>query len=169
MTAYLGLGANLGEPESQLRAAVRSLAAHPGVASVRVSSLYRTRPVGGPPQPDFLNAAAAVETDLSARELLVLGLALERAAGRARMATCEPRTLDVDLLLYGEDVIAAPDLVVPHPRMDARAFVLQPLAEIAPGARHPLLQLTVAEMAARVPASGVQRLPGGTAWSEGRG
>ena len=131
VTAFVGLGANLGEPESQVRRAIAALGTLPRTRLVAASSLYRSAPVGVGEQPDFINAVARLETTLTARELLDELLTLEARFGRERPAPGAPRTLDLDLLLYGDRVIAAPGLVVPHPRMHERAFVLAPLAEIA--------------------------------------
>jgi 2-amino-4-hydroxy-6-hydroxymethyldihydropteridine diphosphokinase len=127
--AYLGLGSNLGDRRAQLRAAVAAL---PDV--VDVSPVYETEPVGGPPGQDaFLNVVVALETDLSPRELLELGQKLEHAAGRVRTEPNGPRTLDVDVLLVGDLIVHEEDLVVPHPRMWQRRFVLAPLADLAGG------------------------------------
>jgi 2-amino-4-hydroxy-6-hydroxymethyldihydropteridine diphosphokinase len=129
--AFIGLGANLGDPESQVRRAIRALGELPRTRLLAASSLYRSAPVGVGEQPDFINAVAKVETELSARELLEELLTAEARFGRERPSPGAPRTLDLDLLLYGDQVIAAPGLDVPHPRMHERAFVLMPLAEIA--------------------------------------
>jgi len=126
--AYVGVGANLGDREATIRAA---LAALPGV--VGVSRLRETDPVGVVDQPPFLNGAAALETDFSPRELLGALLAVERELGRERRERWGPRTIDLDLLLYGDETIDEPGLAVPHPRMHERRFVLEPLAELAPG------------------------------------
>ena len=130
--AFIGLGANLGEPEAQVRRAIAALGTLPRTRLLAASSLYRSAPVGVGEQPDFINAVAEVETALSARELLEELLTAEARFGRERPSPGAPRTLDLDLLLYGDEVIAVPGLVVPHPRMHERAFVLMPLAEIAP-------------------------------------
>jgi len=130
--AFVGLGANLGEREAQVRRALTALEAIPGTRLLAASSLYRSAPVGVGEQPDFINAVAAIETRLSARALLDELLGVEARFGRRREFPGAPRTLDLDLLLYGDRVIAEPGLVVPHPRMHERAFVLAPLAEIAP-------------------------------------
>jgi 2-amino-4-hydroxy-6-hydroxymethyldihydropteridine diphosphokinase len=132
--AYIGLGANLGEPEVQVRRAFAALDAIPHTRLLAASSLYRSSPLGCAAQPDFVNAAAAIETELSATALLEALLAIEARCGRTRDFPNAPRTLDLDLLLYGDRVIAEPGLLVPHARMHERAFVLVPLAEIAPGA-----------------------------------
>lgn len=135
--AYVGLGANLGEPRRQLQAALAALAALPRTRLLRASSFYRSAPVGYADQPDFVNAVAAVDTELAADGLLDGLQAIEQRQGRERTFANAPRTLDLDLLLYGEARIATASLTVPHPRMHERAFVLKPLAEIAPDARIP--------------------------------
>lgn len=132
MTAYVGLGANLGDREAALRTALRSLEDLPAVRVRRVSSLYQTAPVGVTEQPEFLNAVAEVETMLSAPALLHALLDIENRLGRMRTVRWGPRVIDLDLLLYGDAQIALPELTVPHPRLRERAFVLVPLAEIAP-------------------------------------
>jgi 2-amino-4-hydroxy-6-hydroxymethyldihydropteridine diphosphokinase len=131
-TAFIGLGANLGDPQAQVRRALLALAGLPGMLLVAASSLYRSAPVGHAAQPDFVNAVARIETRLGAQALLGELLATEARFGRVRQFPDAPRTLDLDLLLYGDRVIAEPGLIVPHPRMHERAFVLAPLAEIAP-------------------------------------
>lgn len=130
--AFIGLGANLGEREAQVRRALAALADLPGTRLLAASSFYRSAPVGVGAQPDFINAVAEIQTTLAARALLEALLAAERRFGRRREFPGAPRTLDLDLLLYGDRVIAEPGLIVPHPRMHERAFVLAPLAEIAP-------------------------------------
>jgi 2-amino-4-hydroxy-6-hydroxymethyldihydropteridine diphosphokinase len=132
--AYVGLGANLGDRERTLRAAVEALAAEEGIEVVAVSTLRETEPVGVGEQPRFLNGAAELETTLTAGELLDRLLAVEQRFGRIRIpGEHGPRTLDLDLLLYGDEVIDEPGLTVPHPRLHERRFVLEPLAELAPG------------------------------------
>ena len=132
--AYVGLGANLGDRERTLRAAVEALGAEDGVEVVAVSALRETDPVGVGDQPRFLNGAAELETTLTARELLGRLLAIEQSFGRVRVpGEHGPRTLDLDLLLYGDAQLDEPGLTVPHPRLHERRFVLEPLAELAPG------------------------------------
>jgi 2-amino-4-hydroxy-6-hydroxymethyldihydropteridine diphosphokinase len=137
--AYVGLGSNLGDREGTLRAAVGRLRGLPQTAVLRVSSLRNTDPVGYLDQPRFLNGVVELETTLPAQELLDALLALERAFGRDRNASPPrgPRTLDLDLLLYGQETIAAPGLEVPHPRLHERRFVLEPLAELDPSLEVP--------------------------------
>lgn len=130
--AALGLGGNLGDPVAAFATVLRRLETHEAVSLVRPSSVYRTAPWGKLDQPEFLNMAVLVETELSARALLDLCLALEREGGRQRRERWGPRTLDIDILTYGGQVIDEPGLQVPHPRIAERAFVLAPLAEIAP-------------------------------------
>lgn len=137
VTAYVALGSNLEDPASQVVAGFAALAALPESQLVARSSLYRTAPVGYADQPDFINAVAALETALSPRALLDALLDIELAHGRTRRFANAPRTLDLDILLYGERVIDEPGLHVPHLRMHERAFVMVPLAEIAPRALIP--------------------------------
>lgn len=131
VTAYVALGANLGEPAQAVLGAVKALDATPGVRLVKASGLYRTAPVDST-GPDYINAVAEVHTTLSAPALLDALQAIEQGAGRERPYRNAPRTLDLDLLLYGTGCIDSPRLTVPHPRMWERAFVLVPLAKIAP-------------------------------------
>lgn len=131
VTAYVALGANLGDAAQTLRDALQSLAHTPGIRLGRASSLYRTAPIESS-GPDYLNAVAEVSTMLTAPDLLGALQAIENAAGRERPYRNAPRTLDLDLLLYGSARIESTQLTVPHPRMGQRAFVLVPLAEIAP-------------------------------------
>lgn len=130
--AYLGIGSNLGDRLAHLQAGVDGLAAAAGVAVVGVSRVYETDPVGGPPQPEYLNAAVAVDTTLTAHELLDLAQAVEQNAQRVRGERWGPRTLDVDVLILGTEEVHDPDLEIPHPRMRARGFVLAPLSDFLP-------------------------------------
>jgi 2-amino-4-hydroxy-6-hydroxymethyldihydropteridine diphosphokinase len=147
--AYLGIGSNLGDRISHLQGAVDALGVADGLDVVAVSPVYETTPVGGPPQPDYLNAVVAVDTTLAARALLELAHRIEAAAARVRTVRWGPRTLDVDVLIVGEEQIDEPDLVVPHPRMTERAFVVVPLADLAP------------EWATRFPADAASVRPAG--------
>jgi 2-amino-4-hydroxy-6-hydroxymethyldihydropteridine diphosphokinase len=130
--AFVGLGANLGDPAAQLAAALEAIGRVPNTRMVKTSSLYRTAPIGYATQPDFVNAVAQIETELAPADLLRALQAIEADAGRARTFPNAPRTLDLDLLLYDGLTIRERGLEVPHPRMHERAFVLAPLAEIAP-------------------------------------
>jgi 2-amino-4-hydroxy-6-hydroxymethyldihydropteridine diphosphokinase len=129
--AYLGLGSNLGDRLAELQRAVDGLAATAGVTVAAVSRVYETEPIG-PEQPDYLNAVVAVDTDLGARALLEVAQRLETEAHRVRAERWGPRTLDVDVLLVGDEQVDEPDLEVPHPRLHERAFVRRPLADVAP-------------------------------------
>ncbi len=132
MTAWVGIGANLGDAHANVLDALERLTWTPGVRLLRASSLYRTAPIDSSGD-DYINAVAEVDTSLSARALLAALHGIEQAHGRERPYRNAPRTLDLDLLLYDDEVIdEAPALIVPHPRMHARAFVLAPLAELAP-------------------------------------
>jgi 2-amino-4-hydroxy-6-hydroxymethyldihydropteridine diphosphokinase len=129
--AYVGLGSNMGDRERMLWSAVHMLAFNPDVEVVAVSSIRETEPVGIVEQPPFLNAAAALDTELGPRALLDLLLSLERELGRTRDGPrFGPRTIDLDLLLYGDQIVDEPGLTVPHPRLEERRFVLEPLAEL---------------------------------------
>jgi 2-amino-4-hydroxy-6-hydroxymethyldihydropteridine diphosphokinase len=139
MRAYVGLGSNLGDREQTIRSAVASLDRTDGIAVVRVSTLRETEPWGPVPQPPFVNAVVAVETDLAPRALLGVLLDVERRLGRVRAAAGRwgPRAIDLDLLLYGEEVVDEPGLAVPHPHLHERRFALEPLAELDPEALVP--------------------------------
>lgn len=130
--AHIGLGANLADPEKQVRAALDELAAAPGIVLERKSSLYRTAPIGYDNQPDFINAVARVRTTLEPQALLDALLDIERTHGRVREFLNAPRTLDLDVLMYEDRVINTDTLNVPHPRAHLRAFVLLPLLEVSP-------------------------------------
>jgi len=132
VAAFLGLGSNLGDRLANLQAAVDALQTEPGLRVTASSRVWETVPVGGPPQPDYLNAVIRVETDLSARDLLDVARRVEARLGRVRKERWGARSLDVDILLYDEEQIDESDLVVPHPRMAQRAFVLLPLLELEP-------------------------------------
>ncbi|MBX3660812.1 MAG: 2-amino-4-hydroxy-6-hydroxymethyldihydropteridine diphosphokinase [Burkholderiales bacterium] len=155
--ACIALGANIGEPLRQIEAGFSALAALPRTRLLARSSLYRSAPVGYADQPDFINAVAMIETALDPHALLAALLAIERAQGRVRDFPNAPRTLDLDIVLYGDLVLHEPGLTIPHARMLERAFVMVPLAEIAPDARVPG-QGRVSELAARLDAGGVAQL-----------
>lgn len=143
-TAYLSLGSNLGERAANLRAAIVQLEAAGRVLAV--SAFYETQPVDVPDQPWFLNCVASIATDKSPRELLQFTMKVEAEMGRLRMRNKGPRSIDIDILLFGDRTIDEPGLRVPHPAMHRRRFVLEPLAEIAPGARHPQFGKTAEEL-----------------------
>jgi 2-amino-4-hydroxy-6-hydroxymethyldihydropteridine diphosphokinase len=130
--AFIGLGSNLGDPERSVRQGIAALADFELTQLITASALYRSAPLGHTEQPDFINAVAQVSTGLSPQSLLAALLAIEQKHGRTRSFRNAPRSLDLDLLLYDADSIVAPGLVVPHPRMHERAFVLAPLVELAP-------------------------------------
>jgi len=130
--AYLSLGSNLGDRKAQLREAVRLLQAHPGISNVKISSIYETAPVGFIEQSAFLNLAVRLETELSALDLLDVCQEIEQALHRERLVRWGPRTVDLDILLYNHDNMKTERLVIPHPRMQERAFVLVPLRELIP-------------------------------------
>lgn len=133
VTAYIALGSNLGEPQQQLQLALQALHILPDTAVVSTSSVYRNRAIGPGEQPDFLNAVVELTTTLSAQELLRRLQAIEDQQGRLRSQRWGARTLDLDILLYGDAVVADPALTIPHPRMLERDFVVRPLLDVAPG------------------------------------
>ena len=138
MKAFVGLGSNLGDREATVREALGQISQIPDTTLVRVSSLYDSEPVGPEEQPDFVNAVAQLDTELTARQLLWNLLLIEKRLGRVRTQRWGPRTIDLDLLLLGDEVVEDDDLKVPHPEITRRAFVLAPLAELEPGLIHPL-------------------------------
>jgi 2-amino-4-hydroxy-6-hydroxymethyldihydropteridine diphosphokinase len=154
---YIALGSNVGDRAALLARAVEEIN-RAGLRVLRQSSLYETEPVGGPPQPWFLNAVLEAETELAPQRVLRALQEIEQAMGRQRSVACGPRTLDLDILLDGESVIRGGELQVPHPRLAQRRFVLAPLAELAPRLMHPLLHKTVAELLAEASGSGQVRL-----------
>lgn len=157
VTAYIGLGSNLDDPVCQVRRACDELAAIPDSRLLAVSPLYRSDPVGPPGQPDYINAVAGLSTGLSAEQLLDALQAIEQAHGRVRHERWGARTLDLDLLLYGDSVIATDRLSVPHPYLGERAFVLYPLADIAPAIAVPG-RGALAQLLTACPFEGLERL-----------
>ena len=157
--ACIGIGANLADPAAMCRRAARMVGDLPDCRPERLSSLYETEPWGRGDQPLFVNAVLMVQTRLSATALLSALQAIERQLGRRPGSTWGPRTADLDLLLYDDLCIATPDLVVPHPYLPARRFVLVPLVEIAPDLRHPFSGLTMRELlGCTADTAGVRRL-----------
>ncbi|HYJ32371.1 MAG TPA: 2-amino-4-hydroxy-6-hydroxymethyldihydropteridine diphosphokinase [Candidatus Binatia bacterium] len=148
---YVGIGSNLGDREFLIRKAVESLRQLPQTNVSGVSSLYDTEPVGETEQPPFLNAVAWIETELSPRELLWQMLLIEKRMGRVRSKRWGPRSIDLDLLFYDDELIEEPDLQVPHPEAHRRAFVLYPLLELDPNFRHPVTGETVRRMIQKLP------------------
>jgi 2-amino-4-hydroxy-6-hydroxymethyldihydropteridine diphosphokinase len=148
-TAYLSLGSNVGNRERMLGEALQLIEA-PGLHVARVSPIYETEPQDFKNQPWFLNLVAEIQSTLFPMQLLTRVRKIERKLGRKRTVDKGPRSIDIDILLYGESVIDSEDLVVPHPRMTERRFVLQPLADLAPDLRHPVLRRTVRELLAGV-------------------
>jgi len=149
--ALISLGSNLGDREATLKGAIAALGDAPGVIVRRVSSFHETAPVGGPPgQGMFLNAAAVLETTLDPLGLLKILQEIEARFGRERTVHWGERTLDLDLLLFGDQIIDTPELSVPHPRFSTRRFVLEPLAEVAPTAIDPVTKRTIAEILAEL-------------------
>jgi len=147
----IGIGSNLGDREFLIRKAVDALRDLPQTKVIQVSSLYDTEPVGEADQPPFLNAVAAIETELPARELLWHLLLIEKRMGRVRARRWGPRPIDLDVLFYDDQIIDEPDLSVPHPEAHRRAFVLMPLAELAPDFKHPVTGETVRRMIQKLP------------------
>lgn len=156
-TVYFGLGSNIGDREANLREALQRMETE-GIRVTRRSSLYETDPRDILDQPSFLNAAIAAETDLFPLQLLACIRHIEQAMGRRRIVAKGPRNIDIDILYYGRSVIHSPELETPHPRIAERAFVLEPLAEIAAEFRHPVNGKTAAEMLRALEPQGVRRL-----------
>jgi len=145
--AYIGLGSNLGVREKNIAAALTALETTREIEVVRVSSLYETEPVGGPAdQAMYINAAALLRTTLTPERLLAVCLNIEASLGRKRRVRWGPRTIDLDILAYDDELRSEPDLSIPHPMMHERRFVMAPLAEIAPGWVHPVYGLTAAQL-----------------------
>ncbi|HAJ63106.1 MAG TPA: 2-amino-4-hydroxy-6-hydroxymethyldihydropteridine diphosphokinase [Cyanobacteria bacterium UBA8543] len=157
MRSAIALGSNLGDSRIILENALKTLAITPGITLEARSSWYQTEPVG-PPQPDYLNGCALLNVELTPQELLETLLRIEAQFGRIRQERNEPRTLDLDLLLYGDLILDSPNLQVPHPRMRERAFVLVPLTEIASDWIEPVSKKAIAQLVQTVDCSGVRKL-----------
>jgi 2-amino-4-hydroxy-6-hydroxymethyldihydropteridine diphosphokinase len=151
VTSLIAMGSNLGDRLATLEDARRAIDQAPGITVVRTSKIYETAPVGGPEQGAFLNAVLAADVDLDAAELLRLLQGIEARFKRRREVRFGPRTLDLDILAYGDEVIVTPDLEIPHPRLHERRFVLVPLTDVAPNWRHPIRHATTLEMLAALP------------------
>ncbi|KPL10284.1 hypothetical protein AMJ71_03565 [candidate division TA06 bacterium SM1_40] len=162
--AFIGLGSNMGDRLANLEDGVVRLARNPSVSLIGRSRLYETEPVGGPPECKYLNAVVSIETVLRPTELLALLRDIERALGRRPHRRFEPRTLDLDILLYGTMLVEEDALVIPHPRMCERAFVLVPLAEIAADFIHPRCGLPISTLLDRVEGRQGVRLYGSDRW-----
>lgn len=148
-TAFLGLGSNLGNRLAFLRGGRDALVNRPEIELVQTSGVYETEAIGGPADsPQFLNTAMKIKTSLDARQLLEACLAVEEEFGRSRPVRWAPRTLDIDILFFADQVICEERLTIPHPRLQERAFVLAPMMEIAPDLKHPLFDQTITELAA---------------------
>jgi 2-amino-4-hydroxy-6-hydroxymethyldihydropteridine diphosphokinase len=147
--AYLSLGSNLGDRAAHIRDAIHRLAELGSVQAI--SSLYETEPVEAAPQPWFLNCAVALDTEKMPRQLLAGVLSIEQALGRRRAEKKGPRNIDIDILLFGNSVVELPELVIPHPGLHQRRFVLEPMVEIAPEQRHPALKRTMRELRDALP------------------
>jgi 2-amino-4-hydroxy-6-hydroxymethyldihydropteridine diphosphokinase len=159
-TVYLSLGSNLGDRAKNLRDATAALG-NAGVSVVRVSSVYETEPVDYLDQPWFLNCAVETETELSAPDLLRALRAIEAQMGSKKLIAKGPRLIDIDILLYGNEIVDMPELQVPHPRLHLRRFVLEPLAQIAPNAQHPVSRLSISELLALTPDKSAVRVAAG--------
>ncbi len=154
----IALGSNIGDSQAILAAALQALVETPGIILTARSSWYQTKAVG-PPQPDYLNGCALLQVEMTPQLLLATLLQIETKFGRVRKERWEPRTLDLDLLLYDDLILDTPNLQLPHPRMSERGFVLVPLAEIAPNWVEPVSGSAIAELVKNVDCSGVHRLP----------
>jgi len=157
VTAAIALGSNLGNSLATLEAALQRLDLLPEITVQQRSPYYRTKAVG-PPQPDYINSCALLSTTLSPQALLSVLLEVEAQFGRVRRERWAARTLDLDLLLYGDRIVDTPDLQIPHPRMGDRAFVLIPLADIAPDWVEPVSHKTIAQLLKAVDSSGVEKM-----------
>jgi 2-amino-4-hydroxy-6-hydroxymethyldihydropteridine diphosphokinase len=159
-TVYLSLGSNVGDRAKNLRDAIAALG-NSGVSVARVSSMYETEPVDYLDQPWFLNCVVEAETELAALDLLRALRGIEAQMGSRKLIAKGPRLIDIDILLYGNEIIDTPELQIPHPRMHFRRFVLEPLAEVAPSAQHPVSHLSISELLTRTPDKSSVRVAAG--------
>jgi 2-amino-4-hydroxy-6-hydroxymethyldihydropteridine diphosphokinase len=150
LIAFIGIGSNLPDPQTNCDAAITHIAAIPECQVLRRASYYRTEPVGFLDQPWFINTVLELRTTLSARELMECLQGVENLMGRKKLAKWGPRIIDLDILLYGQEVINAPDFIVPHPELHRRRFVMEPLFEIAPYVIHPAFGISVAGLMQRL-------------------
>ena len=151
---FIGIGSNEGDRLVHISDALQAFGAVQGIRVVQFAMIYETEPVGGPPQGPYLNTAAELQTTLTPRELLTTLQGIERRLGRTPSPQrWTPRPIDVDILLYNDQIVAEPDLVIPHPRMHERTFVLEPLAQLAPHLTHPVLHRTMGELLAEISTS----------------
>lgn len=160
--AAIGLGGNLGDPQSQMQNALALLSSHENIQIESVSHLYKTAPWGNIDQPSFLNACALIKTDICARQLLKLCLDIEKDLGRVRLERWGPRVLDLDVLFYGDEQIDEPGLQIPHPRMTQRAFVMVPLSDVAP--EKSIDDYLVRHWAEKLRSDGIEILDDGPDW-----
>jgi 2-amino-4-hydroxy-6-hydroxymethyldihydropteridine diphosphokinase len=167
-TTYLSLGSNLGDRAKNLQDAIAALR-KAGISVQRISSMYETEPVDYLGQPRFLNCALEAETELGAVELLHALRGIETQMGSKKLIAKGPRLIDIDILLYGNEIIDTPELQVPHPRMHLRRFVLEPLVEIAPEAQDPVSHLSIADLLARTPDKSAVRVAAGLQPGQHRG
>jgi 2-amino-4-hydroxy-6-hydroxymethyldihydropteridine diphosphokinase len=167
-TTYLSLGSNLGDRAKNLQDAIAALR-KAGISVQRISSMYETEPVDYLGQPRFLNCALEAETQLGALELLHALRGIETQMGSKKLIAKGPRLIDIDILLYGNEIIDTPELQVPHPRMHLRRFVLEPLVEIAPEAQDPVSHLSIADLLARTPDKSAVRIAAGLQPGQHRG
>ena len=167
-TTYLSLGSNLGDRAKNLQDAIAALR-KAGISVQRISSMYETEPVDYLGQPRFLNCALEAETELGALELLHALRGIETQMGSKKLIAKGPRLIDIDILLYGNEIIDTPELQVPHPRMHLRRFVLEPLVEIAPEAQDPVSHLSIADLLARTPDKSAVRVAAGLQPGQHRG
>ena len=159
-TVYLSLGSNLGDSAKNLRDAIAALGSA-GVSVVRVSSVYETEPVDYLDQPWFRNCVVEAETELAALDLLYTLRGIEAQMGGKKLIAKGPRLIDIDILLYGNEIIDTPELQIPHPGMHLRRFVLEPLAEVAPSVQHPVSHLSISELLTRTPDKSAVRVAAG--------